>query len=101
METQIKRFKTKLRHDHQRPGPVKAAVAIAAATDPDGDSGPFIPRIKRRKKFLMKPMSATEAAQQMELVSHDFFLFHNQETGDVNLLYRRKDGDYGLIEPEP
>src|SRR5258708_10502033 len=100
METQIKRFKTKMRHDHQRPGPVKAAVAVAATADLNGESEPFVPRIKRRKRFLMKPMSPVEAAQQMELVSHNFFLFHNQETGDVNLLYRRNDGDYGLIEPE-
>ena len=47
----------------------------------------------------MKPMTAEEAAQRMELVDHNFFLFHNRESGDVNLLYRRRDGSYGLIEP--
>jgi putative sigma-54 modulation protein len=104
METQIKRFKNRLRHDHQRPGPVKAAVAKAIAQQTAKVEGeepePFSPRIIRRKRFPMKPMSAYEAAHQMELVSHDFFLFHNEDTGDVNVLYRRKDGDYGLIEPE-
>ena len=104
MERQIKRFKNRLRHDHQRPGPIKEAVAEAVANsravDHEEEGEPYSPRIIRRKRFPMKPMSAYEAAHQMELVSHDFFLFHNEETGEVNVLYRRKDGDYGLIEPE-
>jgi len=52
------------------------------------------------KRFNIKPMTVTEAAGQMELLSHDFFLFFNAETEETNLLYRRKDGNYGLIEPE-
>ncbi len=103
METQVKRYKTRLRHGHQRPGPIKEVVAEALEVPPaeseDGEP-PFAPRIGRRKRFQMKPMSPEEAAQQMELTDHDFFLFHNQETGAVNLLYRRRGGDYGLIEPE-
>src|SRR5215470_9219345 len=91
MEAQIKRFKNRMRHDHQRPGPVKEAVAasgaLSEAVSTEEDHGHYVPRITRRKRFLMKPMSPAEAAQHMELVSHDFFLFHNMETGDVNLLY--------------
>jgi putative sigma-54 modulation protein len=45
-------------------------------------------------------MSADEAVEQMELLGHDFFIFVNQETGSVNLVYKRNDGNYGLIEPE-
>jgi len=45
-------------------------------------------------------MSVAEAIEQMELLGHDFFLFFNAETEEINLLYRRKDGNYGLIEPE-
>jgi len=54
----------------------------------------------RTKRFVMKPMSAEEAAAQMELLGHDFFVFQSAETGQVNVLYRRRDGHYGLIEPE-
>ena len=57
-------------------------------------------RIVRSKHFLIKPMLEAEAIDQMELLGHDFFLFINADTDKLNLLYRRKDGNYGLIEPE-
>jgi len=57
-------------------------------------------RIVRTKHFLIKPMLEDEAIDQMELLGHDFFLFINADTDKLNLLYRRKDGNYGLIEPE-
>ena len=57
-------------------------------------------KVVRAKRFAMKPMSVEEAVVQMELVDHAFFLFKNDATGDHNVLYRRNDGDYGLIEPE-
>jgi len=56
--------------------------------------------IVKVKKFAIKPMDVPEAAQQMELLNHDFYLFLNAENEQVNLLYRRNDGNYGLIEPE-
>jgi len=52
------------------------------------------------KRFVVKPMSVAEAIDQMELLGHDFFLFLNADSEELNLLYRRKDGDYGLIKPE-
>jgi len=58
------------------------------------------PEVVKVKRFVIKPMSVTEAANQMELSGHDFFLFFNADTEEINLLYRRKDGNYGLIEPE-
>lgn len=108
MERQVKRFKTRVRRGRQRPGPVKEMAADQAAgydsdtsdedeTGEEEDTAPVL-RITRRKRFAMKPMSAEEAARQMELVDHDFFLFMNEETGNVSTLYRRRDGDYGLIE---
>jgi putative sigma-54 modulation protein len=104
MERQIKRYKSRMRRGHQRPGPVKAAVAERVAELGELEAGEeeeaHSPSIARRKRFPMKPMSADEAAQQMELVDHNFFLFLNEESGEVNVLYRRRDGDYGLIEPE-
>jgi putative sigma-54 modulation protein len=52
------------------------------------------------KRFTVKPMSIAEAIDQMKLLGHDFFLFFNSDTEELNLLYRRKDSNYGLIEPE-
>ena len=57
-------------------------------------------KLVRVKRFAVKPMSVSDAIEQMELLGHDFFLFHNNETGELNLLYRRKDGNYSIIEPE-
>jgi ribosome hibernation promoting factor len=57
------------------------------------------PSIVKTKQFSVKPMSAEEAALQLELVGHDFFVFRSDETGEVNVIYRRRDGGYGLIEP--
>jgi putative sigma-54 modulation protein len=56
-------------------------------------------RIVRTKQFQMKPMGAEEAVLQMELLGHDFYVFTSADTGDINVVYRRRDGDYGLIEP--
>jgi putative sigma-54 modulation protein len=58
------------------------------------------PRVVKVKRFNMKPMSVTEAAEQMELLSHSFFFFLNADTEELNLLYQRHDGNYGLIESE-
>ncbi|NLC11328.1 MAG: ribosome-associated translation inhibitor RaiA [Firmicutes bacterium] len=55
--------------------------------------------VVRRKRFVMKPMPVEEAIMQMNLLSHDFFVFTNADTEEINVLYRRKDGNYGLIEP--
>ena len=57
-------------------------------------------RVVKTKRFLVKPMPIDEAISQMELLGHDFFLFVDADTDRLNLLYRRNDGNYGLIEPE-
>lgn len=57
------------------------------------------PQIVKTKQFSMKPMSAEEAVLQLELVGHDFFVFRSEESGEVNVIYRRRNGGYGLIEP--
>jgi putative sigma-54 modulation protein len=57
-------------------------------------------RVVKAKRFLVKPMPVDEAMNQMELLGHDFFLFVDADTDRLNLLYRRDDGNYGLIEPE-
>lgn len=58
------------------------------------------PQIVKSKQFPVKPMTPEEAVLQLELVGHDFFVFVNSETGDVNVVYRRRPGGYGLIEPQ-
>ncbi len=57
-------------------------------------------KVVKVKRFAVKPMSVAEAIDQMELLGHDFFLFFNADAEELNLLYQRKDGNYGLIEPE-
>jgi putative sigma-54 modulation protein len=57
------------------------------------------PQIVRTKQFAVKPMSAEEAVLQLELVGHDFFVFRNADSEEVNIIYRRQKGGYGLIEP--
>ena len=57
-------------------------------------------KVVRVKRFAIKPMDVEEAVLQMELLGHSFYVFENAEDGEVNVLYQRKDGNYGLIEPE-
>jgi putative sigma-54 modulation protein len=57
------------------------------------------PMIVRTKRFAIKPMDPEEAALEMELIGHDFYVFRNAENNTVNVIYRRRDGNYGLIEP--
>ena len=58
------------------------------------------PLVVKTKQFAVKPMTAEEAVLQLELIGHDFFVFKNAESGDVNVVYRRRDSTYGLIEPQ-
>ncbi len=58
------------------------------------------PQIVKTKQFAVKPMTPEEAVLQLELIGHDFFVFQNAESNDVNVVYRRRDGGYGLIEPQ-
>jgi putative sigma-54 modulation protein len=99
IERQAERYKGK--HWRGR-GDGRSAAQVgldAPANEPDtGDLGPAI---VRRKRFPLTPMDENEAIEQMVLLSHeDFFVFLNSATGQVNVLYRRRDGALGLIEPE-
>lgn len=91
---QIERFKGK--HTHGRPQGEKASLPPEAALPSQAEA----PRIVRTKRFHTPPMTAEEAIEQMELLGHNFFVFANREHGKINVLYRRNDGNYGLIEPE-
>ena len=74
------------------------AVVPASVETVAEDDGEF--KIIKNKSFAMHPMTAEEAILQMNLVGHDFFMFFNSETETYNVVYRRHNGSYGLIEPE-
>jgi len=95
MNRQIERYKGKL-YDKGR----GSSLARAEFSQKVGTAEPA-EKVTKVKRFDIKPMSVAEAIDQMELLGHDFFLFRNAETEQLNLVYRRKDGNYGLIEPEP
>lgn len=93
LEAQIKRFKGKLiSRSHPDESP-KEKVTSAEVPEEALE-------IVRTKRFTLKPMPPDEAAAQMELLGHDFFVFLNTETDLVSVIYKRQDDGYGLIEPE-
>ena len=65
---------------------------------PDAEENPE--QIVKVKQFSVKPMSPEEAVLQLELIGHDFFVFRSDDSGEINVIYRRKNGGYGLIEPQ-
>ncbi len=97
-ERQFERWKGKMedRAKNAMPTGVAMAKENPVETEEPEERKPVV----KVKRFAIKPMTVEEAADQMELLKHDFFLFINAENTKVNLLYRRKDGDYGLIAPE-
>jgi putative sigma-54 modulation protein len=76
------------------------AMSELAAIAADGEDDEDRQEIVRTKRFSLKPMSSFEAIDQLELLGHDFFVFLNADDDRVNVLYRRKNGHYGLIQPE-
>jgi len=92
LEKQVKKYKEKL--VSHRKGEGKSAPEVVPAS-PEPEQG----RIIKKKRFDMKPMSPDEAAMQMELLDKAFFVFSNHTTGEINVIYRRNDGNFGLIEP--
>lgn len=75
---------------------VAQADAVEAAEPDELEVG----NVARTKRFKIQPMDVDEAIEQLELLGHDFFIFYNPDAGKLNVLYRRKDGGYGVIEPE-
>ena len=98
MQRQIERYKGK--HYRGR-GDGRSAAEVAEEEWPvDDETGELLPLIARRKKFVLVPMTEDEAVEQMKLLGHDnFFVFFNVEQNSIQVLYRRRNGTYGLIEP--
>jgi len=97
LDRQVKKYRSKLvSHDAHVRGSLPPDLGLEPEEEPEEDG----PSIVKTKQFIIKPMSAEEAALQMELIGHDFFVFRNSDTNDTNVIYHRRDGDYGLIEPK-
>ncbi|MDD7769332.1 ribosome hibernation-promoting factor, HPF/YfiA family [Suipraeoptans intestinalis] len=95
IERQLRKYKNKLIARHQEGGYFQDSFL----EEEDGDAPEEI-QIVRTKKFGFKPMYPEDACVQMELLGHSFYVFCNAETDEVNVVYRRKNGTFGLIEPE-
>ena len=98
LERQIQKYKEKY---FQKPHPGSGRKGLVNEGVNVEDSEPDrIVKIVKTKRFAIKPMSVEEAAMQMDLLGHNFFVFANDNTNKVNVLYKRRDGNFGLIEPE-
>ena len=98
LHRQIEHYKGK--HYHGR-GDGRSMAEAAEESIPPDETGKLPPLFAKRKQFRILPMNELEAIEQMNLLGHDnFFIFYNAETSRINVLYRRRDGSYGLIEPE-
>lgn len=104
MASQIRRFKGR-RYDNRRRASHAVTreaeiTATAPAADEIAEAEEEAVRIIRRKEFMIQPMDEEEAAEQMELLGHDFFVFFNPQAKAVNVIYKRRDGNYGLLQPQ-
>ena len=97
LEKQIEKYRTKLIRTNRGAGLRKGAKDERDRSNDKNDVG-F--NLVRTKKFALKPMDEEEAIMQMNLLGHSFFMFYNATTNEVNVVYIRKDGNYGLIEPD-
>jgi putative sigma-54 modulation protein len=101
MYRQISRYKGKRRRhagDRFEAAEPELAAAEALPIEDTGETEEPV-EIVRRKQIAMIPMNEEEAVDQMELLGHDFFVFYNANSGAINVLYRRQNGGYGLLEP--
>ena len=100
LQNRMRRYKGKRQQRADRRPAEEEPLISAGILEPE-DEEDFTPVITRRKKFTLIPMDEAEALEQMNLLGHNnFFVFYNANTNIVNILYKRRDGAYGLIEPE-
>ncbi|WP_017472509.1 ribosome hibernation-promoting factor, HPF/YfiA family [Amphibacillus jilinensis] len=102
LERQIRKYKTKINRRTRQKGAPKHVFAEMEKDLIDESSETFEDEgldIVRTKRFDLKPMDSEEAVLQMDMLGHSFYVFTNAESGDTNVVYRRHDGKYGLIEP--
>jgi putative sigma-54 modulation protein len=92
LETQVKKLRDRLKGEKR----ISKEELFGSIEEEESE----FPKITKVKTFPVKPMSIEEAVLQIELLGHDFFIFRDEETNEINVLYRRKDGNYGLIKPQ-
>lgn len=97
MHRQIRRYKDKRSRGRGRDSDRTEMMLEAAISEPIEEEPGTIVRVKR---FSMSPMNADEAIEQMELLGHDFYIFFNVDDNRINVIYRRADSNYGLLQPE-
>ncbi|MBH8608658.1 ribosome hibernation-promoting factor, HPF/YfiA family [Thermoactinomyces sp. CICC 10521] len=103
LERQIRKYKTRVNRKSRQDASFRNnwkesaynETAVTAVTEEENDL-----KVVRTKRFNLKPMGTEEAILQMDMLGHNFFVFTNADTNLINVIYRRKDGKYGLIEPE-
>ena len=100
LERQIRKHKTKVNRKFRQEGSLKYMFRNELESGPVHEEDDSDIEIVRTKRFSLKPMDAEEAVLQMDMIGHSFFVFSNSVTGETNVVYRRKDGRYGLIEPQ-
>ena len=98
LEKQIIKYKTRLREKKRRHPITHDEEAFAPEVEAQTQDAPIA--IHKKKRFAVKPMDEIEAVMEMEMLHHSFFVFRNDKTDEINVVYRRNDGEYGLIEPE-
>jgi putative sigma-54 modulation protein len=99
LERQVVKYKTRLRDRRRRNVATNEEMLYIDETEAEAETVQEI-KISRSKRFAFKPMDAQEAVMEMELLNHGFYVFRNSQTDEVNVVYKRKDGEYGLIEPQ-
>jgi putative sigma-54 modulation protein len=99
LERQIKRHNESLKSKGHFHVPGETAFILSDDGGEAVDWTTYDPVIEKVKRVPLHPMTAKEAVMQMELVGHNFFVFQNGDTGDVNVVYKRNDGNYGQLEP--
>ncbi|MCL2373517.1 MAG: ribosome-associated translation inhibitor RaiA [Defluviitaleaceae bacterium] len=103
LERQIIKYKSRLRDRRRRSVATNDEITYLDVAEQVGDATePAAPEIiiTRTKRFALKPMDAQEAVMEMELLNHNFYVFRNSWTDEINVVYKRNDGEYGLIEPQ-
>jgi len=98
LEKQMIKYKSRVRSRSRRDAAFKEESESAGEVAENTEESPIV--IDRTKHFPLKPMDAEEAAMEMEMLGHTFYVFRNGRTDLVNVVYKRNDGTYGLIEPE-
>ncbi|MDR7856877.1 ribosome hibernation-promoting factor, HPF/YfiA family [Tissierella sp.] len=96
LERQIRKYKTRLQNRYKNSETIRFENVAPLTPEEEADR----PKLVKKKRFSIKPMSSEEAILQMELLRHNFFVFMDANNEDVSIVYKRKDGNYGLIEPE-